>query len=164
MAIASVNAQAKLTEQSKVSIYGIGPVSVGMTIAETSSAAGTPLIKTTSHGARLGCFYYEPQGGPEGVSFMAINGRIARVDVSNERITTVSGAKIGDTLDRIYSLYPGQIQITDITSGGRVRYFAFVPTSVEDKNYRLLFGMIQGSVRFFIAGQLPEVEYPEECL
>ena len=165
MTIASVNAQAKLTEQSKVSIYGIGSVSVGMTIAEASSAAGTPLIKTPSYGAAVpGCLYYTPQGGPEEVSFMAINGRIARVDVLNKRITTVSGAKIGDTMDRIYSLYPGQIKITDIRSGGRERYFEFVPTSVQDKNYRLLFGTIQGSVHFFIAGKLPEVEYTEGCI
>ena len=77
LAIASVNAQAKLTEQSKVSIYGIGPVRAGMTIAEASSAAVTPLIKGSSGGERYGCFYYKPQGEPEGVRFMVRNGKIA---------------------------------------------------------------------------------------
>ena len=163
MAIASVNAQAKLTEQSKVSIYGIGPVRAGMTIAEASRAAGTPLIKGNSGGEIYGCFYYKPQGGPEGISFMVRNGKIARVNISNQRITTVSGAKIGDTEEKIYSLYPGQIQVTTSLSG-RGHILTFVPTSAQDKNYRLVFETSKGSVRFFRSGQLPEVEFIEGCL
>lgn len=164
MAIASVNAQIKLTEQSKVSIYGIGLVRAGMTIAEASSAAGTPVIEASNLGAEWGCFYYKPQGGPEGVSFMVRNGKIARVDITNKRMTTVSGAKIGDTEERIYSLYPGQIQVTTSLSG-RGHFLTFVPTSAPDKNYRLVFETgKEGSVRFFRSGQLPEVEFPEGCV
>ncbi|EAW35576.1 hypothetical protein L8106_13235 [Lyngbya sp. PCC 8106] len=162
MAIASVNAQAKLTEQSKVSIYGIGSVRAGMTIAEAYSAAGTPLIKGNSGGERYGCFYYKPQGGPEGVSFMVRNGKIATVGISNQRITTVSGAKIGDTEQRIYSLYPGQIQVTKTFGMGNA--LTFIPTSVSDKNYRLIFETDkEGFVRSFRSGQLPEVEFIEGC-
>lgn len=161
MAIACVNAQAKLTEQSKVSLYGIGSVRAGMTIAEASRAAGTPLIESSNLGAKWGCFYYKPQGGPEGVNFMVRNGKIGRVDISNQRITTVSGAKIGDTEERIYSLYPGQIQVTK----SRGHILTFIPTSAPDKNYRLVFETDkEGFVRFFRSGQLPEVEFIEGCV
>ena len=94
---------------------------------------------------------------------MVRNGKIARVNISNQRITTVSGAKIGDTEEKIYSLYPGQIQVTTSLSG-RGHILTFVPTSAQDKNYRLVFETSKGSVRFFRSGQLPEVEFIEGCL
>jgi hypothetical protein len=44
---------------------------------------------------------------------MVVGDRIAKVDVwKNKSITTLSGAKIGDTEAKIKSLYPGQIQVT----------------------------------------------------
>lgn len=162
IAIANVNAQVKLTEQSKVSIYGIGSVRAGMTIAEASNAAGTPLIRKSGPPEGAECLYYEPQGGPEGVSFMVTSSKIATVDIRNKRITTVSGAKIGDTEERIHTLYPGQIQVT-ATLSGRGHILTFVPTSILDKNYRLRFVTSQNVVQLFIAGQLPEVEFPEGC-
>ncbi|NES64244.1 MAG: hypothetical protein F6K24_02720, partial [Okeania sp. SIO2D1] len=91
MAIASVNAEDRLSEQSKVSIYGIGSVRAGMTLDEASRAAGTTLIQGTSGGEKWGCFYYKPEGGPQGVSFMVRNQKIARVDISNKQITTIEG-------------------------------------------------------------------------
>jgi|GEM_PF-6915273 len=34
----------KLTDSSKLTVDGIGPIKVGMTVAEASKAAGTPLV------------------------------------------------------------------------------------------------------------------------
>ena len=43
---------------------------------------------------------------------MVTDGRIARVDVTdNSKITTLSGAKIGDSESKIKSLYPKQIRV-----------------------------------------------------
>jgi hypothetical protein len=43
---------------------------------------------------------------------MVTNRRIARVDISNKRVTTIEGAKIEDSEERIFALYPGQIKAT----------------------------------------------------
>lgn len=159
----SVNAQATLNEQSTVSINGIGSVKVGMTVSEASEAAGIRLVQVVSGGEEGGCFYFKPQQ-PEEVYFMVINNRIARVDIQNQRIATISGARIGSTESQIKSLYPGQIQVTphEYVQGGH--YLTFVPQDSTDKNYRLVFETDGSSVTSFRSGKLPEVEYIEGCV
>ena len=169
-----LSAQTTLTVQSKLAIDGIGPVRVGMTIAEAERSARIRF----SVSPRLGtCYYIQPQRGPQGLNFMVkspsesndINrnvDRIVRVDVfRGSRITTVRGAKIGDTEQRIKSLYPGQIRVTPheytFEQGGH--YLTFIPKDERDRNYRLVFETLNNRVTTFRSGKLPEVEYVEGC-
>lgn len=164
LTISSVLSQTKLTNQSKVYINGIGSVRVGMTITEASKAAGTKLIRESGYETNLSCFYVKPQGEPKDIGFMVTNKRISRVDVwKNKSITTLSGAKIGDTESRIRSLYPGQIQVTPhkYVQGGHD--LIFIPKDAVDKNYRLLFETDGKRVTRFRSGKLPEVEFVEGC-
>lgn len=165
----SVNAQVQLTERSKLALDGIGPIRVGMTVDEASRSAGVRLIKTLSAGrTEEYCAYFGVQEGPKGISFMVTNGRIARVDnFSNKRITTIKGAKIGDTEEQIISLYPGQIQVTrhpyqrlPLTNQ---KYLTFVPKDAADKKYRIIFETSKNRVERFRSGKLPEVEAIEGC-
>jgi hypothetical protein len=159
----AVNAQARLTEQSKVSIYGIGSVRVGMTINEVQRVAGVRLVQTPSGGEEYGCFYYEPSSSPSGVSFIVTNGRIARVDINNPRIATIRGVGIGDTENRIKSVYSRQIQVTPHTYMTGGHYLTFIPKDSADKNYRIVFETDNNRVIQYRAGRLPEVEYVEGC-
>lgn len=99
---------------------------------------------------------------------MVTNGRISRVDITSERMTTIRGAKIRDTEERIFALYPGQIQATRHPYvGGPPRngkYLTFIPRDAADRNYRLIFETSNNQVRSFRSGKLPEVEYIEGCL
>jgi hypothetical protein len=157
-------AQEKLTEQSKVFINGIGPVRVGMTISQASKAAGTRFVRIESGGEEYGCFYFKPQSEPREVSFMVTKGRISRVDVeSNRRITTVKGARIGDTEARIKSLYPKRIRVTQHVYVERGHYLTFIPQDRPDRNYRLVFETDGDRVTNFRSGQVPEVEAIEGC-
>ncbi len=91
------------------------------------------------------------------------NGRIARVSVWQSRqITTLSGAKIGDSEARIRSLYPG-IQVTPHTYVRQGHYLTFVPKDAGDRNYRVVFETDGQKVTRFHAGKLPEVEFVEGC-
>ncbi len=85
-------AQTQLTEQSKVVIDGIGPIRVGMTVAEAETAAKLQLVKKGGWDGQGGCFYLWPKSGPQNVGFMVISNRqdthivrtqdrIARVDI-----------------------------------------------------------------------------------
>lgn len=157
-------AQAQLTEQSKVYINGIGPVLVGMTVSEASKAAGRRLVSTGDSGGGSNCFYLTPEGGPRAVGFMVTDGRISRVDIwSDSRVTTLSGAGIGDTEARIKALYPGKIQVSPhkYIQGGH--YLTFVPKDGSDSNYRLVFETDGNRVTQYRAGKLPEVEFVEGC-
>lgn len=160
-----VNAQAKLTNQSKVFINGIGPIRMGMTVAQASQAAATRLVSLNNAAINnKGCFYVKPQGEPNDVEFMLTDGSISRVEVlRNSRVTTRIGARIGDTEARIKSLYPGQIQVTQHKYVPGWHYLTFVPRDSFDRNYRLVFETNGNRVIQFRAGKLPEVEYVERC-
>jgi len=165
--ITSVNAQVQLTENSKLAINGIGPIRVGMTVDEASRAAGVRLVKGYAGLDENFCSYFKPQGEPKGINFMVTKGRIVRIDISNERVTTIKGAKIGDTEDRIISLYPGQIQVTrhpyqrlPLTNQ---KYLTFVPKDAADKSYRIIFETSKNRVERFRSGKIPQVEYIEGC-
>ncbi|MEG4202709.1 hypothetical protein QUA20_02080 [Microcoleus sp. Pol7_A1] len=164
----SVNAQASLTENSKLAINGIGPIRVGMTVNEASQSAGVKLVFVGSGPDAYSCSYFKPQGELKDIAFMVTKGRIARIDISDKRITTIRGAKIGDTEDRIISLYPGQIQITKhpfpLRPNENRKHLTFVPKDVSDKNYRVIFETGNNRVYRLRSGKLPEVEFIEGCL
>jgi hypothetical protein len=166
--VTSASGQVQLTENSKLGINGIGPIRVGMIVEEASRAAGVKLVFLGSGPDAYSCSYFKPQGELKEIAFMVTKGRIARIDISDKRITTIRGARIGDTLDRIISLYPGQIQITKtpLTARpeGNPKNLTFVPKDAADKNYRIIFETVNNRVYHFRSGKLPEVEYIEGCL
>lgn len=162
LVIMPARGQSQLTATSKLAIDGIGPIRVGMTIQQAEASSRTRLL---SQGGKLdNCWYVKPQGGLRDISFMVIDGKIARVDINgNSRITTVRGAKIGDSEDRIKSLYPGQIRVTPHEYVQLGHYLTFVPKDASDRQYRLVFETDGRRVKEFRSGRLPEVEYVEGC-
>ena len=158
--IMHASGQSLFTATSKVAINGIGPIRVGMTIQQAQASARTRLL---SQGDKLGnCWYVKPQGGPRDISFMVIDGQIARVDIyGNSRITTISGAKIGDSENRIKSLYAVRSTPHEYIQGGH--YLTFVPNDRSDRRYRMVFETDGQRVKMIRAGRIPEVEYVEGC-
>lgn len=149
----------KLTEFSRLSLKGIGSIRVGMTIDEASQVAGVVLIKGGGNGS---CFNHSIQNQPNGVSFMAVDGRIVRIS-AGDRTQTLRGIKKGDPESKIISLYPGQIKVDRNPLGGRGNQLTFIPKDLSDKNYRYIFDTSSGYVNFFRSGKLPEVAYLEGC-
>ncbi|MBN3950748.1 MAG: hypothetical protein HWQ38_31480 [Nostoc sp. NMS7] len=161
LTIGTVLAQAKLTNKSKLSINGIGQVRVGMTVSQARKAAGTQLIGDSANNS---CYYVKPQNEPKNLLFMVTKGRISRVDVrQNTQITTLKGAKIGDSEAQIKSLYPGQIKVTShkYVQGGH--YLTFIPKDRANQNYRVVFETDGKRVTQFRSCKLPEVEFVEAC-
>ena len=161
LTVSTVVAKVKLTNQSKLFINGIGAVRVGMTVPQAAKAADTQLVGDPPNNS---CYYVKPQNEPKNLSFMVTGGRISRVDVrQNTQITTLKGAKIGDTEAQIKSLYPGQIQVTPHKYVPDGHYLTLIPKDRTARNYRVVFetgGKLVTEVR---AGKLPEVEYVEGC-
>lgn len=112
--VTTTMATERLTASSRLSLDGLGPVDIGMTLDEASAAAGTPIRVRTEDPFGPECQYAYAAGMPE-VGFMVINGRIERVDVGDRggrRVTTVSGVGTGDTEDRI-DLVGGAASVVD---------------------------------------------------
>ncbi|MHC0062949.1 hypothetical protein ACWATR_08460 [Nostoc sp. UIC 10890] len=161
LTVSTVVAKAKLTNQSKIFINGIGTIKVGMTVSQAAKAAGTKLVGDPPNN---NCYYVKPQNEPKNLSFMVTKGRISRVDIrQNTQITTLKGAKIGDTEAQIKSLYPGQIEVTPHKYVQEGHYLTFIPKDRADRNYRVVFETDGKLVTQFRAGKLPEVEYVEGC-
>ncbi|MEO0826695.1 MAG: hypothetical protein AAFW84_22440 [Cyanobacteria bacterium J06635_15] len=152
-----------LTAEAKMDLTGLGPIRVGMTIAEAVAAGGVALVSSTRKDKS--CRYYEPEDGPKGISFMTVNDRIIRIDVwSDSVVSTLSGAHIGSTEAELNALYPGQIEVTanPFTQG---KYLTYVPTAGSGEAlYRLVFETNSaGKVTQFRTGQFPAVTWPKGC-
>lgn len=152
-----------LTADSRVTINGIGPVRVGMTLAEAGAAGGVPI---TLDGVFTDpeCQYAWPESGPDGVAFMVSQGRIVRIDVMSEDVLTLSGAHVGMTDQEIMALYPGQIEVSPHPYLGEDgSYLTYVPNDPGDDQYRIVFEANGNIVTDYRSGQLPQVEYVEGC-
>jgi hypothetical protein len=111
------------------------------------------------------CDYVFPAVGagiPEGVSVMVVKGKIARIDVDTGSVTTEEGAKIGDTEEKIKSIYGDDLQIHPhkyITGG----HYLVVPGDSASAGKALVFETDGQHVTMFRAGRQPEVQWVEGC-
>ena len=137
---------------------GIGNLRVGMTVAE--ARAVVPAFSVAASRDSTECTYAKTNGLPPGVMVMLEGGKIVRVEVRRGTIATSTGARIGDSEDRIKTLYPGQVTVTPhkYTPGGH--YLTVAPPSSAD---RIIFETDGKRVVNYRAGQRPQVEYVEGC-
>ncbi|MEM9542644.1 MAG: GerMN domain-containing protein [Cyanobacteria bacterium P01_E01_bin.42] len=156
---------AQVQPANKLTLTGLGGVEIGMTITEASQETGVQFVNQASGGEEHGCFYYKAATEPQDVSYMVTEGKIARIEVNTKNITTLSGAKIGDTEERIRALYPGKIEeeAHEYVPGGK--YLFFVPEDASNQNYRVVFETNEkGIVTTMRSGKIPEVGWIEGCV
>ena len=147
---------------SPLTINSIGPVRIGMTLAQAEKAAGIPFSKPDL--GDNGCGYSKAQG-IENLLFMVRDNQIARIDVvRNSTIKTPNGAGIGDTRAKIQERYPRLIEVTPhkYVQGGH--YLTYTPPNASDRNYSIVFETNEKDiVTRFRSGKLPEVTWVEGC-
>ncbi len=132
-----------------------------MTMAEASAAAGRALVQKGVPGES--CAYGIPEGGPAGVSFMFLSGRVARVDVNGGAIRTLSGAAVGDSEAEVQARYAGQLHVSPHKYLPAGHYLSLVPVDAADAELRLIFETDGSKVTRFRAGSQPGVSYIEGC-
>ena len=140
----------------QVTPAGIGDVKAGMSVKEANAVLGNVLVIP----AKLQeCDYVRPKS-PKNLAFMVEKGEISRVEVQpGSDIATVAGAKIGDSEDRIKSLYPGvEVKPAKYTPG---HYLEVTPNN--GGNNRIIFETDGKKVVKYRSGRLPSVEYVEGC-
>ena len=144
-----------------VTEHGIGRLRVEMTIAEaTPVVQGLLVIPEGADTAQ--CAYLEWHDGPVGVGVMVERGRIARVDVDSATVATAAGARVGDSEERIQSLYAGRVTVSpDKYTDGH--YLTVMPADPADSAFRIIFETEHDRVVRYRAGRRPAVEYVERC-
>lgn len=159
--LASLPLLAILNEPLKTT--GLGPIQIGMTLAELEDVGLTPIAMAGSDNGA--CQYYRIKGNSEPIGLMAVEDRILRIDVwPGSLIETRSGAKIGSTEADLIRIYGNRLEATPnpVTLGKTI---VFTPRDPGEDLFRLVFETDdRGEVVQYRAGQFPSVTWPGGCL
>ncbi len=140
---------------------GLGQIQIGMTLDE---AVNMGLLNERPD-MKQACDFVFPAVGagiPFGVNVMVVKGKIARIDVDTGTVATEDGAKIGDSEDRIKSIYGDELKITPHKYIEAGHYMTVLGDSAS-AGKALVFETDGKQVTMFRAGRIPEVEWVEGC-
>jgi hypothetical protein len=140
---------------------GLGQIQIGMTLDEAVSMG----LLNDNPTMRSECDFVFPAVGagiPDGVSVMVVKRKVARIDVDTGLVTTEDGAKIGDTEDRIKSIYGDELEILPhkYIEGG---HYLTVMGDSASAGKAIVFETDGQKVTMFRSGRLPEVKWVEGC-
>jgi hypothetical protein len=127
-----------------------------MTVKQASKALGLQMFSTDGD-PPSGCRYFRARRGLSNISFMVLEGEIARVDTTSRAYRTAGGARVGDTEARIKRLYGGRVKVEPhkYTDG---HYLI-----VGDGKRAIIFDTDGKKVLLIRAGRYPEVDWVEGC-
>ena len=136
---------------------GIGALKAGMSLDEAKVVMHDNLVVP----AKLQeCDYVSLRNAPAGIGIMVEKNEISRVEVRTGTVATMEGARIGDSEDRIKSLYPGTVTVKPhkYTDG---HYLVVTPKDAGEN--RIVFETDGKKVLRYHSGRRPAVEYVEGC-
>ena len=153
-----------LDPEDRVSLEGVGPVRVGMTLEEASAAAGQGISEVPGSGAGAdpaACYYAVPDTGEPKVSFLVLDGEIARVDVEEgSAARTISGIGIGVPEADVLATYGDRIVVEPDPDGGAGKHLRYV---ADDPARSLVFETDGAKVLRFRSGDADAVRRAEGC-
>ncbi len=140
---------------------GLGQIQIGMNLDDAVNMG----LLNENPDMKPDCDFVFPAVGagiPDGVSVMVVKGKIARIDVDTGSVTTEDGARIGDTEDKIRSIYDGDIQVEPhkYIEGG---HYMTVMGDSTSAGKAIVFETDGKRVTAFRGGRLPEVKWIEGC-
>ena len=138
----------RLSPSSRLRVDGIGPVRVGMTLAEARAAAGVPLeLVSTEH-----CQSLRPAGSSPFVVLIATApGDVVDVISAGPGTATVSGIRIGSTEQEVLAAYGDRVQVLNPDEPVHRIVFRAAESSPL-RAYALVFGIGDGRVASMNAG------------
>lgn len=156
----------RLTTESRLRLDGLGPVTIGMTLAEASAAAGVTIRLRPEESGGLDCTYARAAAGLEEMAFMVIGGKIVRIDVGflgTDRVRTLSGVGKGSTEADVMKIYPGQIRVEPHHYVEGAHNLVYVPNDPASRQYSMIFEAVEGRVTSFRSGLADPVSWVEGC-
>lgn len=142
-----------------LSTQGYGPIRPGMTQAEAERLMEAPLHTQDNRPLDVECDYLYPVNGHKGISFMVVNGRISRVNVTTKDVATRSGARVGDPAAKLQSLFGASLEIEPHKYDNTGKYFYIWETG---KKRGVKFEVIGGRVKSIYAGD-DSIDLVEGC-
>ncbi len=148
----------------RVSLDAVGPIRLGMTLAQARKVAGVALTEQPLRGDAgtwRACHYAWPAEGGQmrlDLGLMLEQGVVTRIDIATAEVATRSGARVGDTEDSVTARYAGRLQAA-AAADGAAHYLILYP----DQPRQMIFQTEEGKVTAYRIGQLPAVHYSEGC-
>jgi hypothetical protein len=136
---------------------GVGPVKVGMTLAQLSAILYQKLSEDESGSEN--CFYVHARGHAH-VSFMIEEGKLARIDVDAPGVATSTGIQVGDSEAHARQVYGVKLKVTEhkyIDTGH------YLTVRSADGRYGVRFETDKGKITTFYAGNYDAIQYVEGC-
>ena len=99
-----------LEPSSSVRLNGMGPIVIGMTLEEAQAAAGQPFTAFVDD-LENGCGFVAPRTKRPNVSFMVVDGRVARVDVGSGAVRTDRALGVGSTEAQVHAAYGIRVEV-----------------------------------------------------
>jgi len=145
---------------SSVSTVGIDALFFGMTLNQAQSAVEAEFEPVTEPVDPV-CHTYRPAGGPAGVILTVTAGTVERVDITNDTLTTRSGAGVGMTEQALFDLFGDSLTQTVREGGGNT--ITFTPSDASDAEFRVIFETDGNVVTTFRSGRIPQVSPSTPC-
>ncbi len=155
-----ISGDPSFTTASKLSTVGLDAVFFGDPVDEAATKAETEWVGLPPAGSSPQCYTVQPSGGPAGIVFTVLNGRIERVDITTPDITTLSGAGVGSTQAQLFDLFGERLEETEFETGSDIM---FVPADADDRDFRIIWttdGLATVKMR---AGRIPGVLTDAPC-
>lgn len=149
-----------LSTSSRLRIDGIGPINVGMTVAQARAVAGTELSLTKEPY----CDVLSAPDGPAGVDLIVTNppsGRIDLIVVKEPTIATVSGIRVGSTEAEVQATYPGRLRVVNPSLPVHRLIYSAADPALADRV--VVFVIDTGRVATMYAGLRNHAEADEIC-
>jgi hypothetical protein len=140
---------------------GLGQIQIGMNLDDAVNMG----LLNENPSMKPDCDFVFPAVGagiPDGVSVMVVKGKVARIDVDTGAVTTEDGVKVGDTEQKVESVYDGDLQVEPhkYIDGG---HYMTVMGDSASAGKAIVFETDGKRVTAFRAGRLPEVKWVEGC-
>lgn len=157
---ATTSAPAVLSPSSRLRIDGLGPIAVGMTVAEARAAAGVELsLKKEPY-----CDVLTAPGGPAGVALIITappTGRVQLIIVNGGAVATLSGIRVGSTEAEVLATYPGRLRAVNASLPVHRLIYEALDPALADRV--LAFTIDNGRVATMYAGVRNQAEADEIC-
>jgi hypothetical protein len=137
-----------------------------MSLVEVRRILADPLARLEANTPEVPlntCAYLNSKAIPKGLGFMFAKGRVVRIDVFKAGIRTASGAGVGDTEDRIRSLYSGRITVAPHHYDPQGHYLNYSPGDTAEREFGMVFETDGERVTSFRTGTLAAIALVEGC-
>ena len=144
-----------------ITFFGFGPIRVGATVAAASKSAGEPLHEANDKPSGGDTCHHVRLASTPSILFMVEEGRITRVETDDPSFQTASGARMGDSEERVKAIYGRRLEIEEHKYDENGHNLI---VRSQDRRYALVMETDGKQVVYIRAGLVPSAEYVEGCL